>query len=279
MRHGYKSIALDLVDIPEGRVRGEKPARVETLAKDMAASGLLQPIIVIEQQDGRFTLVKGLQRLAAAKRNKWHEIDARVTPAQWIKDQESRLHDLMATLNRESYTKLERAEALAELKIVYEVLYPEARKGGDKRSQAAKNKDKNQSEIFSFRSEAAEAAGLSMRAIELAVAIANGLSDLAKSRIRGTWLEDHQASLKALSEESPVIQEKALDLVLADEPQASSIADAIIMARGGKLAAPTEKAFQTVLDKWSRFEIRQKRNFVRVNRDELSRLLSEEGVL
>ena len=44
MRHGYKSIALDLVDIPEGRVRGEKPARVETLAKDMAASGLLQPI-------------------------------------------------------------------------------------------------------------------------------------------------------------------------------------------------------------------------------------------
>lgn len=274
----FRKIEIHLIDIPDTRLRGIKLHRVETLAKDIAANGQLQPILVTEDANGRFILVKGLQRLQAIKANKTGEIDARVTKVAWLNAQQVRLQEIMATLNREDYTVLERCEALTELKAVYEDLYPEARKGGDKGNQHTGGK-KRQTEIFSFSQMAAEATGLSDRAIRLAVAIWTGLSISAKVRVRGTWIEGKQSELRTLSEASENIQAAVLDLLFSTPPKAGSVADALVLAEGRKLTDPSEKTYRAIVDKWKKFPIGQKRNFVSVYRDEILRILREDGAL
>lgn len=274
----YKRIPLHLIDVPEGRIRRQRAERVETLAQDIAVQGQLQPIVVVETEDGRFSLDDGALRVAALRQNKADEIDARVTPIAWLKPQERRLREIMINLNREEYTALENAEALVELKSVYEELYPQSKKGGDKGNQHTGGK-KRQSEIFSFSQTAADATGFSSRSIELAVAMVNGLSDETKQRVRGTPVERKAVDLRGLASVPHELQAKALDLLFAQPAQAGSIADAIILAQGRRPDNPLEKAFRGFNDAWARFEARQRRNFIRAHKDEILEILAEDGAL
>ena len=271
----FKRIPLHLIDIPERRIRRLRPERIETLAKDIAAQGQLQPIIVVETDDGRFSLDDGCLRLAALRQNRASEIDARITPIAWLKPEERRLREIMVNLNREEYTALENAEALAELKAVYEALYPQVKNGAN----GGRGSKRNENEIFSFSKLAADATGLSRRSIELAVAMVNGLSADTKERVRGTEIERKAVDLRALANVPHDLQAKALDLLMCEPPSAGSIGDAILLAEGRRPESPAEKSFRSFVDTWARFEVRQRRNFIRVNKDEILAILQEEGAL
>lgn len=273
----YRKIPLYLVDVPKRRIRGERPERVETLAKDMAVNGQLQPIVVVELDDGRFALDDGALRVLALRANKADEVDARVTKASWLEPAARTVRGIMANLGRDDYTALERCEALHTLKRAYEALYPETKNGGDRKSQSAKAEAKNQNEIFSFSTAAAEATGLSRRAIEIAVAIFNGLTIATKERLHGTQVAEKQSDLRALSVEDGIVQSDALDLLLADPQGAASVVEAVALAKGEKPDNPEDKAFSSVLDKWTRFAAAQKRAFVSTHRAEIVSILKEEG--
>lgn len=184
-QYEYRAIAIDKIITGTPRIRGERALRIEALAADIKANGQLQPILVVELEDGSFDLDDGFLRVQAIRALKVDTIDARVTPRAAIKPEEQRLRGLMANLNRDDYTALERAEALCALKADYEVLYPEAKKGGDYGNQYKSGK-KSLNEIFSFSQKAAEMMGVDRRSIELAIALAKGLSDDTKERVRGT---------------------------------------------------------------------------------------------
>ncbi|MRN45756.1 hypothetical protein GJU93_03980, partial [Brucella sp. 10RB9212] len=243
------------------RIRRQRAERVETLAKDIAVEGQLQPIVVVETEDGRFSLDDGALRVAAMRQNKRDEIDARVTPIKWLKPEERRLREIMINLNREEYTALENAEALAELKDVYEALYPHVKHGAN----GGRGSKKNETEIFSFSIMAAEATGMSDRAIRMAVAMVNGLSDDTKQRVRGTTVERKALDLRNLAVVPHELQAKALDLFFSEPPQAGSVAEALVLAEGRKPDNPIEKAFRSFSDSWTRFEVRYRRNFVRAH--------------
>lgn len=274
----FRKVPLYLVDVPKRRIRGERPERVETLAKDIAANGQLQPIVVVEFDDGRFAIDDGVLRVLALRANKADEVDARVTRASWLEPAARTVRGIMANLDRDEYTALERCEALHTLKQAYEVLHPGAMKGGDRGNQHTGGK-KRQNEIFSFSQAAAEATGLSRRAIEIAVAIFNGLTITAKERLRGARLAEKQSDLRALSVEDGMVQSAALDLLLADPPEAVSVVEAIALAKGERPDDPTEKAYSSFTGRWARFEIRQKRSFVATYRAELLQILREQGDL
>lgn len=276
MRHAYRSIPVDLIDVPENRVREIDPDRVEILSADIAANGLLQPIGLAAETNGRFTAIYGVHRLFAVKMLGRHEIDARVTPREYLEPQDLRVQEIMENLDRKNLTKLERAESLALLKVLHEQLYPEARNGGDRKSAAAKRR-KNQNEIFSFRSEAAEKTGLSRRAIEIAVAIVAGLSPDVKPRLRGTWLADHQAGLRQLAEQEPELQHKVCDLLFAVPPEATSVADAIVLAEGGRLKTSQEKLFTSVMNNFARLSERDRRAVLAANEDAIRAYATEKG--
>lgn len=271
----YRKIPLYLVDVPKRRIRGERAARVEALARDIAANGLLQPILVVELDDGRFAIDDGVLRVAALRANKADEIDARVTKASWLEPEARTVRGLMANLNRDEYTALERCEALHALKQAYEKQYPDTRKG----VAGGKARQKTATEIFSFAVATAQATGFDRRSIEIAVAIFDGLTLVVKERLRGTPFERKQSDLKALSEEGGAIQGAALDLLLTDAPEALTVVEAIALAKGEKPKDAGDKVFNTVVDKWKRFAPAQKRAFVSTHRDEIVRLLREEGAI
>ena len=259
----YERIPIALIDVPADRLRQVKPWRVETLRKGIGDGGQPQhPVNVAAEDTGRFTLISGATRLAAVDLGGSAEIDARVIPASALTPERRRLLEITENLNREELTKLERAENLVELKRVHEALYPTSRRGGDRRSAQARAARADQSEIFAFSSATAEITGLSRRAIEVAVAIVRGLTDASKARLRGTWLEDHQAGLKLLSEQEPQVQERICDMLFATPPEAATVADALALAEGRRLLSTAEKLFASTIGNWSRLTARQRADFL-----------------
>ncbi|WP_048646571.1 ParB N-terminal domain-containing protein [Nitratireductor soli] len=259
----FRRVAIALIDVPEDRLRQVKPWRVEVLRKEIGDGEQPQhPVNLAAEETGRFTLISGATRLAAVDLGGSTEIDARVIPASALTRERRRLLEITENLNREALTKLERAESLAELKRVHEVLYPASRNGGDRRSAKVKAARTDQNEIFAFCSQAAEVTGLSRRAIEVAVAILRGLTDASKARLRGSWLENHQAGLKLLSEQTAEAQERICDILFATPPEAATVADALALAEGRRLLSTAEKLFASTVGNWSRLSARQRADFL-----------------
>jgi ParB family chromosome partitioning protein len=96
-----------------GRLRRLKEHRVEALARDIAFQGLLAPVVLAETDDG-FDLVDGAHRLAALRKLGWAMIPAHVIAG--ASREQLRFAEIMANVNREDLTRLERAEHLAALK-------------------------------------------------------------------------------------------------------------------------------------------------------------------
>jgi len=260
----YRRIAIALIDVPDGRLAAVRPARVETISKTARVVGQLQAINV-EAAGARYVLISGAKRLAALEAAGETEIDARIHPEGSLDTDRRRLMEIVENIDRQALTKLEFAEHLAELKALHERMYPLKKNGGDRRSPAAKKARADQNEIFSFRSEAAEQTGMSVRAIEIAVAIVAGLDAAAKLRIRGTWLEDHQNGLRALSEQDAERQHRVLDMLFAAPPEAASVADALVLMDGGRLPTAAEKMYAATLGNWSRMSERQRSEFLDLN--------------
>lgn len=256
----YRRIAISAIDVPEGRLSAVRAARVETIGKTARAVGQLQAINVIDEGGGRFTLLAGAKRLAALDLAGENEIDARVHPAGSLDDDGRRLVEIVENLDRQDLSALERAEHLAALKAIHERVFPEAKRGGRRGNQHTGGQ-RRQNEIFSFSQQAAEITGLSRRAIEVAVAIVAGLSDLSKARIGGTWLEDHQAGLKLLAAQDQSVQDAVLDLLFSTPPEAATVADALALTQGRRLLSAAEKMFAATLGNFSRMAAPQREAF------------------
>lgn len=66
----WREVAIDLIDVPREYVRKSPNADADkALAASVKLSGVHQPLAVIPGKDGRFTLVKGTRRIAAAELN------------------------------------------------------------------------------------------------------------------------------------------------------------------------------------------------------------------
>jgi len=274
----YQSIKLSLIDIPEGRLRHVDRDWAECLAGMFQERGQITPIDVVAVGK-RFLLVAGAHRLRAASIAKWKEIDARVLePNSEQPTEELRLHEILENLGRKDLNALERSEALFELKRIYEALHPEAKHGG-KRGNQHTGGEKRQDPIFGFCHNAAETTGLSRSSVALAVQIFEGLTPETRERLRGTVHAEKQSDLKALSELDPAEQKKVLDLLFADPPQATTIADARLLARGERRESDAEKRFRTVCDYLPNLPKASRLGVFRLHKDEIIELARQEGWL
>lgn len=232
-------IKLSDIEIPEDRARDLDMDWAQALAFMIAAQGLINPITV-RMVNGTPRLVAGLHRYTAFGLLEWDNIPARISNAE--SDDEARLEEVMENLGRNELNALDRSHHLYELKQVYERLHPETKAG----TAGALAKHGSANEIFSFASDMAEKIGLSRRSIELAVKIWKDLAVVSRQRCAGTWLADHQAGLKLLSEQSHVDQAKALDLLFSNPPKATSVQDALSIVANGSAKTATEKKVETV---------------------------------
>lgn len=246
-------VSVSKIEVPENRARKLDQAWVEALAKIIDTQGLTNAITVREAND-KYVLVSGAHRLAAFKALQRETIPARLSTAKT--DDEAKLEEVMENLGRNELNALDRCHHLYDLKTVYEKLHPQAKHGGDRKSEKIKvqnlHVDPEQPEVFGFAENIAEKIGLSRRSIFGAIAIWKGLSVDVRHRLEGTWIAEHQGNLKALSDETTVMQGKILDLMLLEPVRATSVSDALIIIKNGRLPDGQEKRFQALTNKLSR---------------------------
>lgn len=248
----FQDVKLVEIDVPADRARQLDPAWAEALAAMIASHGLINPITV-RIVDDRKRLVTGLHRHAAFSLLEREAIPARISTA--ATDDEARLEEVIENLGRHELKVLDRCHHLYELKQVYERLHPQAKHGGDRKSEIKTQKlrlDPNANEIFSFAADTAEKIGLSRRSIEIAVKIWKDLSIASRQRCEGTWLADHQAGLKQLAEQTPADQVKVLDLLFATPPRATNVPDALTILSNGRVLTHVEKKIAAANDTLSK---------------------------
>lgn len=278
----FREIPISQITVGE-RLRAIDPAWAEGLAAMIADAGLLQPIEVVTIDEG-YELVAGAHRLEAFKLLDRTEITARVLDGKWHQSAEIRLHQIVENIGRRELSALDRAAHLSELKEVYEILHPEAKRGGDRRSKRVKKDQTAKVAVWSFSRDAAEKTGLSERAIRLAVQIHTGIAASVRARIVGTWLADHQAGLKLLSEQEPEMQARVCDLLFVDPPKASNVPDALILAAGKRLPNASKKAYDssiTALSRLSQPQLGRAADYLieRLSSKELEKFIARHGLV
>lgn len=299
-------VAPGAVRVPDTRLRALDPDWAAALAAMMSESGQNTPIDVVRAGAG-FVLVAGLHRLEAARRLKWRTIRVQILPPEAMTTGSEttgagtagsegaapeagrsrtgapeagdtlRQHEILDNLARKDLNALERCAGLAELKYVHERLYPQTRKGGDRKSQTFQDTTRNQTAIFAFCHHAADATGLSDRAVRLAIAIWQGLSADSRKRLKGTPTAEKQSELKALSDLVPDIQSKVLDLILAPVPKAASVADALVIVAGRPPLSVNERLFKSVSNSLSKLNSSGRAAVFRQHRAEILDLARREG--
>ena len=126
-----KTLRLDEIKIPKSRIRTsvEKTTDMARLADSIKKLGLFHPILVDED----YNLIAGFRRLTAYKQLnledpvRFGKISVRIMPkVDRAKALEAEIHENWARKQLRGY---ELDTALAELKIIYQVIHPETKRG------------------------------------------------------------------------------------------------------------------------------------------------------
>jgi len=247
VRPAFQHIRISDIDVPDDRARELDQDWAQALAFLIAAQGLINPITV-RLVAGRPRLVAGLHRYGAFVLLEWETIPACISNAE--NDDEARLEEVMENLGRHELKALDRCHHLFELKRVHERLYPETKNGGDRGNQHTGGRTQKfrsanlGDEVFGFAAATAEKTGFSRRSIEIAVKIWKDLSVASRQHCVGTWLADHQAGLKQLSEQSHADQAKVLEILFGDTPRATNVPDALTILANGRVKTHLEKKIE-----------------------------------
>lgn len=242
-----------------GRLRPIDESWAALLAENIGASGRLRhPIELRPHPQGGYQLVAGAHRLRAAELLGWDMVPAVVIEAS---DDEARLAEIDENLIRHELNPLDRAVFLAERKALYERLHPQARRGGDRGNQHTGGR---QTDIVSFSQDTAERCGLTERTIRRAVMIAEKLPQPLRKRLAGTSLAQKQSELLALAKLAPDEQEACVDLLLAEDPAAQTVAEARKQVVGTREDEAGEDSAQltVLLSKWRRSGRAARRQFL-----------------
>jgi len=218
-------VRLDIASIRIGdRLRKLLPDRVATLASDFRARGQLDPIDVVETDDGP-RLIKGAIRIAAKLANGEATINAVLHPkGTFGSELDIREREIAETFVRFDLTALERAVYIAEWRAIHEQKFPPAKPGRKKKPEADEALDELSANFaLNFTDVVQRTLGLGRRAIFLDLKVATLPVEL-RDQIAAHPIADKQSELLALVGEPTARWPNLVQLILAG---AASVADAV----------------------------------------------------
>ena len=147
------------------------------------------------------------------------EIPARIIDVNALT---AELLEIEENLVRNELTELEKAEQLKRRKEIYEQLHPETTQTAINKVNARKRNDFvsiNKNTVKSFTEDTAKKMGVSSRAIQQSVQIANNITEEVKEKIRGTKLANNKTGLLKIAKIEPQKQEEAVKEILNKNKQ------------------------------------------------------------
>ena len=223
-----QEIAIGTVK-PPLHPRTIKEAGIESLAASIAATGLRHPVTV----DDDHRLIAGQRRLLACKSLGWRTIPATVVD---LDNGEAELAGIDENLQREDYIEVERVQAIARRKVLYESIHPETRAGvAGGIARHADSAVAKKSVAESFVTDTAKKSGLSEREVRRQVQIGKNLDPKAAAIVADVpTVADSKAELKALSELTPEKQREVAAKVNAGKAKSVRAAVAEATPKSGQ---------------------------------------------
>jgi ParB family transcriptional regulator, chromosome partitioning protein len=252
------SIPLDQIEVGE-RLRAIDADYVSMIAASMAERGQDTPIIVTAHPagEGRYRLVAGGHRVAAARAAGWTEIAGRVVEANEL---QAKLIEIDENLVRRELSALDRAVFLAQRKAVYEALHPETAHGKAKKNKAL---EKSASlHTFSFHKATAARLGLDASTIRRAVARA-AMPPQVRAMIAGTPAADSGAELDKIVALGPSLQMDVATRLAGGDFR--TVAAALLAINGAPRAdsrAQADKQYAALLSAWRKAGKAARRRFL-----------------
>lgn len=233
----YRWVPIAEIRVREGR-RPADPAKVASLADSIQRNRLHHPIGLTTDN----WLVHGLHRLMACKLLGWDKIPATTTGYTPIG---AELVEIDENLERSNLTALEEAKALARRKELYEILYPQTKRGGKggrrgKRATVQTEKELTAPGAVSFARDAAEKTGKAERTIRQAVQVGKRIEPDVAKQIARTAVADQPKELAKLARLDPEMQRTVAGM-LADG-EAESVTEAIAEPNQHPDPDPAEEA-------------------------------------
>ena len=194
-------INIDRIQVNSGR-REALPDAVRELADSIKAVGLLNPITV----DRDYILIAGLHRLEAAKLLGWAEIECNVSSLEGL---QAELAEIDENFVRSDLETVEFGKLLLRRKEIYEMLHPQIKHGGDRKSEKIKSRAARLDSDKSFVRDTADKLGISTRSVEEKIQIARDVTPKAQEIIQDTDRKIKKKDLLKLSRMEPEQQEQA----------------------------------------------------------------------
>ncbi|PTW61388.1 ParB family chromosome partitioning protein [Breoghania corrubedonensis] len=259
-----KTIQISDIDA-SNRLRPINPTWVSAFAEQIAAGEDLPAIEVVET-DGGYRLVAGGHRLAAHAKLGLTEIKVEVLPERFADPDQALLREIHENMFNYGLTALDRAVHLAAWREVYERTNETDKRGGKRRGKAA-TETNSQDFAKRFSLAAAEALEISERSVQLAVKVASDIAKDVRERIAFLAIADTMSELLQLTQQTAERQRAIADMLAAEPPRASSVAEAVALID----AAPkpiTPAAWERLSDKFSRLKPTEQARFFALHRAE-----------
>jgi len=215
------SVALDALDVID-RLRAVDAKDVARLAVSMAdVVGQLTPIEVTHEA-GRYRLVSGAHRVAAARQLGWERIAAVLVEGS---PDELRLHEIDENLKRRELSPYDHSTFIFERVEVCQRLGIIPKEAGRRNSANLALK--------TFAEEIAGKFGISRRLTFMSLRRRRNIDGAVWRQIAGTWLADNGAQLDQLTRLQPDEQASVVSLLLGDgDERPKKVAQALKRVRG-----------------------------------------------
>ncbi len=275
---------LDMIVI-EDRLRTVDEAAVDHMAESMRNLGQLYPIQIRTIEPGRFRLIAGAHRVAAAEKLGWTHIEAFLVDD--LEEEEVALLEIDENLFRAELKSLDRCRFLARRKEIYERLHPETRHGAHLMSPRWRHSRNGASasteRALSFVEDTTASTPWSSRTIQRSTRIGERLSPDLQAALAETPIARRTVDLERIADMKPDKQQDVLQrLQTAKQPPSSLSA---LMADPYRPPSPRKTNLDRLTALWSETSASHRRQFLEylcneaseAERDELRKSLINQG--
>ncbi len=282
-----RTVDLASVDVV-ARIRALDPAWVDLLAEEIQRDGQIEPIRIVERGT-RFLLIDGARRIAACAKLGHTGIEARIEPEEALADAAfARLGEIKGNILRSEPTMLERSYYVAAWREVYQSVHALPKRGrGAAREKIIQrinnspdgpevaNEDVADAFVLSLSEAAQKALKITQATLYRHLKIATIPPELGH-RLTGHPSADSRVELMILAEQDVIRQRAILDLVLGEDAEISTVAEAIARLDGAaapKPLAPHERIHQT----FARLKPQDQQAFFEMNADAIERWMASRS--